>query len=73
MITLGFTDELKPLIENGSTRVTTIGLPLPRLILTIDIPSIIQAFQDLRYIGELRQRWNEIKKLQMNHPIALSV
>ncbi len=25
---------------------------------------IIQAFQDIRYIGELRQRWLEIKKLQ---------
>ena len=40
------------------------------------IDRIIQAFQDLRYIGELRQRWFEIKKLlkgglQDNVPAAL--
>ena len=23
----------------------------------------MQAFQDLRYIGEMKQRWEEIKKL----------
>ena len=26
---------------------------------------IIQAFQDVRYIGELRQRWKEIKKFRI--------
>jgi|GEM_PF-4629763 len=39
-------------------------LPLPRITLTIDFPSVIGAFQDMRYIGELRQRWSEIKMLQ---------
>lgn len=47
-------------------------LPEPRLNITIDFGSIIQAFQDLRYIGELRQRWNEIKKLQSTLPINLA-
>lgn len=42
-------------------------LPEPRLIITINLASIIQAFQDLRYIGELRQRWEEIKKLQTHN------
>jgi len=30
-----------------------------------------QAFQDLGYIGELRQRWDEIKKLQSPNNFAL--
>mgnify|MGYP001575522272 CR=1 FL=1 len=30
------------------------------------ITKIIQAFQNLVFIGELRQRWEEIKKLQPN-------
>ncbi|OGH14230.1 MAG: hypothetical protein A2687_05905 [Candidatus Levybacteria bacterium RIFCSPHIGHO2_01_FULL_38_26] len=47
-------------------------LPEPRINITIDFSSIINAFQDLRYIGELRQRWNEIKKLQMNTPLAFA-
>jgi len=33
---------------------------------------IIETFQDLRYIGELRQRWNEIKKLQNTPTLANS-
>jgi hypothetical protein len=39
-------------------------LPEPRIIINIDFTSIINTFQDLRYIGQLRQRWEEIKKLQ---------
>ncbi|HET9946503.1 MAG TPA: hypothetical protein VFQ63_00375, partial [Patescibacteria group bacterium] len=38
----------------------------PKIIIEIDYVKIIQAFQDLRYIGEMRQRWGEIKKLQNN-------
>src|SRR3989344_9518159 len=41
-------------------------LPLPRLNIVVNqvnFDRIIQAFQDLRYIGEMRQRWVEIKKL----------
>jgi len=44
-------------------------LPVPRITISIDssqFTRIIQAFQDLRYIGEMRQRWEEIKKLQLN-------
>ncbi len=39
-------------------------LPAPRINITLDFSSIILEFQDVRYIGELRQRWEEIKKLQ---------
>ena len=46
-------------------------LPLPRLTLTLDFTSIIHSFQDLRYIGELRQRWEEIKKLKASHSLAI--
>lgn len=42
-------------------------LPQPWITLTLDFASIIQAFQDLRYIGELRQRWMEIKRVQSTH------
>jgi len=38
-------------------------LPVPRVNISLDFASIIQSFQDLRYIGELRQRWEDIKKL----------
>jgi hypothetical protein len=40
-------------------------IPKPRLLITIDYTGIVQFFQDLRYIGEMRQRWNEIKKFQV--------
>jgi len=39
-------------------------LPQPQISITIDFEGIIRTFQDIRYIGELRQRWEEIKKLQ---------
>lgn len=50
-------------------------LPIPRLTIVIDPSqfsriiqalalSVIEGFQDLRSIGELRQRWEEIKKLR---------
>jgi len=44
----------------------SIWLPSPELTITAELVSAIEAFQDLRYIGELRQRWHEIKKLQIN-------
>lgn len=47
-------------------------LPQPWITLTIDFASIIQAFQDIRYIGELRQRWQEIKKLTHQNNLQLS-
>lgn len=43
-------------------------LPEPWANLTLDFEAILRALQDVRYIGELRQRWNEIKKL-MNNPV----
>ena len=42
--------------------------------ITLDFTSIIHAFQNLSYIGELRQRWNEIKKLQNTHsPLTVAI
>jgi hypothetical protein len=41
-------------------------LPEPWTNITIDFEAIIRAFQDVRYVGELRQRWIEIKKLKGN-------
>jgi len=48
-------------------------LPLPRINIIVnqaDFGRIIQAFQDLRWIGEMRQRWEEIKKLQTHSSYA---
>lgn len=39
-------------------------LPSPEIIITPDFNSITQTFQNISHIGELRQRWLEIKKLQ---------
>jgi hypothetical protein len=50
-------------------------LPLPRITIMVNsaqFSHIIQAFQDLRYIGEMRQRWEEIKKLQIGSIAALT-
>jgi hypothetical protein len=38
-------------------------LPEPWINITIDFDSITDTFQDIRYIGELRERWKEIKLL----------
>ena len=48
-----------------------VWLPEPWANITLDFEAIIQAFQDIRYIGELRQRWNEIKKLQKSPALAI--
>ena len=37
----------------------------PEIMITLDLISIIDTFQNLRFLGELRQRWREIKKLQL--------
>jgi hypothetical protein len=59
-------------LELGEFRRVFILLPRAEVNIAIDFTSIIQAFQDLRYIGELGQRWNEIKKLQVI-PIGVDV
>jgi len=40
-------------------------LPEPWANITIGSEAIIKVFQDSRYIGELRQRWREIKKIKI--------
>lgn len=47
-------------------------LPEPWTNITIDFESITQSFQDIHYVGELRQRWYEIKKLQQYPMINLT-
>ena len=43
-----------------------IWLPSPCVIIKqINIEKILEAVQNVAYIGVLRQRWEEIKKLQM--------
>jgi hypothetical protein len=32
--------------------------------ININLKQVVEAFQNLSYIGEMRQRWEEIKKLQ---------
>jgi hypothetical protein len=39
--------------------------------ININLKQVIEAFQNLSYIGELRQRWEEIKRLQMAPAIAI--
>ena len=48
-------------------------LPEPCVNITIDLASIIQAFQNLSYFGEFKQRWEEIKKLQSGIKPAFSL
>ncbi|OGH07690.1 MAG: hypothetical protein A2W22_00450 [Candidatus Levybacteria bacterium RBG_16_35_11] len=42
-------------------------LPEPWIIIPV---KVIESFQNLSYIGELRQRWEEIKRLQINPAIV---
>lgn len=39
-------------------------LPAPKHPIPIDFDGILQAFQHVGYMGELKQRWLEIKRLQ---------
>lgn len=48
-------------------------LPSPRIIITEKedtFDKVITAFQNVGYIGELRQRWVEIKKLQKSSGVS---
>jgi len=50
-------------------------LPAPKLSIQQSYEEILKVFENASYIGELRQRWNEIKKLlkgglQDNVPVA---
>lgn len=60
------------LIEANKVTLSSDLLPQPWTNITIDFEAIICAFQDVRYIGELRQRWNEIKKLQVTPALAIA-
>jgi hypothetical protein len=45
-------------------------LPSPEIIITA---KVIESLQNLSYIGELRQRWEEIKKLSTDLSKMLTV
>jgi len=48
-------------------------LPAPKLSIQQSFEAIIKVFENVSYIGELRQRWLEIKKLQTGAMITSSV
>ena len=39
-------------------------LPKPEITIQVDFDNILGVFQDLALIEQLKQRWEEIKKLQ---------
>jgi hypothetical protein len=41
----------------------------PEIIITA---KAMESFQNLSYIGEMRQRWEEIKKLQLLNPAIVA-
>jgi hypothetical protein len=52
--------------RRSQTKATQLREPL------IIIPAkVIESFQNLSYFGEMRQRWEEIKKLQLN-PVIIA-
>ena len=57
------TKGLKELIENGSVRVRTTGLPDPSINITPNFQGIIDKLSEIKYFGEMKQRWLEIQKL----------
>jgi len=49
-----------------------VQLPEPRVIINdLQFAKILQTFQNLSFIGEMRQRWEEIKKLQSKPNMAV--
>ncbi|MBI4129784.1 hypothetical protein HY468_00555 [Candidatus Roizmanbacteria bacterium] len=54
---------LPTLRDNRQVIQKNLVLPEPWTNITIDYNSITDTFQDVRYIGELRERWKEIKKI----------
>jgi len=68
-----FEPEEKIDITGQSDRFATlrpIMLPEPWANITIDLDAITVVFQDVRYMGELRHRWNEMKKLRTRPPLT---
>lgn len=63
-------DWIKPFDQIAFYASRQCWLPKLRLLIQglqqIDFEGIIKAFQDIRYIGVLRERWNQIKKLTIN-------
>ena len=64
-----YTDLFNNLHEAERVRVSTNWLPNP--CININIDKILQAIQNVAYMGVLKQRWEEIKRL--SHPPVLVV
>ncbi|MBU1085432.1 hypothetical protein KKB06_03740 [Patescibacteria group bacterium] len=53
--------------------LSSIWLPNPcGIIKEVNIKKILESFQNVAYIGVLKQRWEEIKKLNSQPHLALS-
>lgn len=61
-----YTPIFQTLIDAQQVILRNEMLPIQEIDISFDFASIYEAFQDLSCIGQLRQRWNEIKKLQYN-------
>jgi|SRR3989344_5823827 len=57
-------DWIKPFDKIAFYASRSAWLPTPKLGIQLDFTPIIQVFQNVAYMGELRQRWVEIKKLR---------
>ncbi len=66
-------DVLKPFDTILKYADNKLWLPKPSIIIALNqaqFEIIIKGFQNLSYIGELRQRWNEIRKIQQGVAIS---
>ena len=74
---LDLPDIQKQVSRNSKTdTMTTLALnsqlPNPcHIIKALNINKILKSFQNVAYIGVLRQRWEEIKKLSKKPDLAL--
>ena len=65
-------DWIKPFDKIAFYASRQAWLPNPcGIIKDINLKKILESFQNVAYIGVLKQRWEEIKKLQ--NPIRLAV
>lgn len=63
VVDITYTEAFQAFVDMDLVRIRTLWLPSPRISITVDFANILAAFQNLSYIGELRQRWEEIKRL----------
>ena len=59
------------LLDAEKVTVSTNWLPKPRHLILKDFPKILEVFQNASFIGELRERWLLIKKLQQGQLLTV--